>query len=985
MTTLSSKARAAFAGRLRHAIQGDVLHDDFSRGRYATDASPYQCFPAAIALPKTHADLAAAIDIAWRAGLPVTARGGGTGRAGQAIGEGLVLDLSKYLTRLLYYDASAQTCIVEPGITPAALNEALRPERVWFPIEIGAALQATVGGMAATDAIGARTLLHGRMRDNITACDLILADGAEISFGEVPTDFAAGGAATEEAALALDLLEAVESGQDAVRRVPQVRGGHHGYNAAALLPGETGQNLAAFFAGSEGTLGIARRIELKLARSPRVRSVGVCHFASLSEAIAAVPRIMTLGPTDIELSARRIIELGVGGSDSGDTARRLLRKEAEALLLVEFMEGNRVRNAEKLRDLAELAASIGHPRAVSELMGPGAQEAARRAHRRGLARLYGTTDEPALFAPIDQIALPLEGLIHAADHITETLARHGLDVVWHGQIGVGALHLRPWLRVTEANTAEAARDAHAILASFGDRTAGVDGIGLARSHDLETRRDPRLNALFEALKTRLDPANRLNPGKIVLPPATLDGMIRKTLQSPQPHEGAASPELTALRCDGTALCRRLDKSVMCPSFKVTRNERDSPRGRANSLRLALTGELGAAAMASDAMAEAMSLCVSCKACRSECPRGVDIAQARIMAAQARTQRAGLSKFDLHTAYLPHQAPGLRRWRHFLNLRDLLPGAARLSERLTGVSADRPWPHWSSAPFSGRRSDETRRGAEVLLFPDTFNSNFDPVTLRSAVDVLEAAGFVVHLLIPPASERPYCCGRTFLEAGLLDEARTEARRLIAAVRPYVEKGVPLIGVEPACLLTIRDEFVNTLVEEGARELAAASLLFEEVMSQPFAIKEIAPRLHNIEAEALFAAHCHQQAFGTAKLARKVAGIVPGINVIEADPTCCGMGTSFGYRPDAVSVSLQMGEVSLFPQIRRASPDTLIIADGYSCRKQISDGTGRTARHTAVLLKLALAAQEKFGGRLGEGAREDRRLTRRLARLRRQYFR
>jgi Fe-S oxidoreductase len=426
---------------------------------------------------------------------------------------------------------------------------------------------------------------------------------------------------------------------------------------------------------------------------------------------------------------------------------------------------------------------------------------------------------------------------------------------------------------------------------------------------------------------------------------------------------------------------------MCPSFKVTRNECDSPRGRANTLRLALAGQLGPEALASEAMAETMRLCVSCKACRSECPRAVDITQAKIAVQSERVRLHGLSKFERSVAYLPHTAPRLRPWRHLLNLRDMLPWTAALSERATGVSADRPWPRWSAAPFSAKRlaSAAEGEGPELLLFPDTFNNHFDPVTLRSAADVLRASGFRLHILTPPKGARPYCCGRTFLEAGMIDEARAEARRLIDAAAPFIERRIPLIGLEPSCVLTIRDEFVNTLAEAGAPELAAATGLFEEVMSQPLVAGAIGPRLMKIEAEALCAAHCHQQAFGTATLARRVAALVPGINVIEADRACCGMGTSFGYRPDAVSTSLRMGELSLFPQIRRASPDTLLVADGFACRKQISDGTGRTARHTAVLLKLALAAREKFGHDSDVGPTRDKRLTKRLSRLRGHYFR
>jgi len=748
-----------------------------------------------------------------------------------------------------------------------------------------------------------------------------------------------------------------------------------------LLSGEPSQNLAAFLSGAEGTLVIAKRIELKLVRLPGSRAIGVCHFASPVAALRAVERILTLDPTNIELTSKRIVELGLDSRTGADPVRRLLRKDGTALLIVEFMEENSVTNARKLKDLTELMASAGHPRSVSELIGPAAQEAARRAHRAGLSRLYGMTSKPQGFTRIDQLALPLRSIAGAAERISSVFERAGIDVLWHGQAGVGALYLRPWIRADAAGAsiADAVEQLAEIARSYGDEAQAVDSYGLARSFAAERNRDGKLTALYEALKTRFDPQNRLNPGKIVFPAEPVSQMMRSNAPDPLDYAGSA------LNCDGTAVCRRLDKSVMCPSFKLTRDERDSPRGRANSLRLALSGDLGPDALASADMGQTMSLCVSCKACRSECPRSVDITRARTGVQREQLTRTGLSKYDSAIAYLPHNADRLRAWRHVLNLRDILPWAGRLSERLTGVSADRPWPHWSAAPFPRGQAETGDDGAEILLFLDTFNAYFDPVTLRSAADVLEASGFRVHTLAPPEGERPFCCGRTFFETGLIDEARSEARRLIQAALPFIEKGIPLVGVEPACMLTMRDEFVNLLAEDGAREVAAASLLFEEVMSQSFAVQRIQDRLMHIEAEALFAAHCHQRSFGTAAQARKVAGIVPGIKVIEADPACCGMGTSFGYRPETVETSFRMGELSLFPQIRRAARDTLIISDGFACRRQISDGTGRTARHTAVLLKLALAAKERFGAQKDDAFRKDSRLGKRLTRLQRHYFR
>ncbi|WP_088343510.1 MULTISPECIES: FAD-binding and (Fe-S)-binding domain-containing protein [Rhodomicrobium] len=984
--TLSAKARSALAGRLARDVEGDLLFDSYSRARYATDASPYQSFPAGIVVPKSQADVVAAMSLAWEAGVPVVARGGGTGRAGQAVGEGLVIDFSKYLTRLLYYDANAQTCIVEPGMTPAALNDALKPERVWFPVEIASAAQATLGGMAATDAIGARALRYGRMRNNVAALDAVLADGSEISFGEIPENFGHEGSGGESEALILDLLEAAESSEAAIRALPSTLGAMQGYNVQALLPGEAPQNLAAFLTGSEGTLAIARRIELKLARWPRARVLGICGFPGLVQALRALPAISGLDPVGIELIDRRILELGLAAQEGAESAKRVLRKDAEILLFVEFMEANRIANARKLKDLAELMHKLGHARAVNEMIGAAVQEATQRARGQGLARLYGRSALPMQLAPIQEFALPVPQLPGAAEGLAEIMLRHGFDMMWHGYAGAGALQVRPWLRAGGLGQIDAgamAAEVTAVYADFAGQLAVAEGHGIARSFLREGVRDPRLTSLFEAIKTRFDPRGRLNPGKIVAPPPGPDAIFWR---SAPPAETAPPPALaSALACDGTALCRKLDSGVMCPSFRMTRDERDSPRGRANTLRLALSGDLGPGALASEGMAETMSLCVSCKACRAECPRSVDIAQARIAVQSAQLSRTGLSRSARSLAYLPHYAPRLRPWRHGLNLRDLLPWTARLSERFTGLSADRPWPRWTAAPFASSVPPAEGSGPEILLFADTFNNYFDADTLRAAADVLTASGYRLRFLAPPAGERPYCCGRTFLEAGLIDEARAEARRLIDAAAPFIARGIPLVGLEPACILTIRDEFLNTLGETGADDLAANSFLFEEVMIQPAAAKALKPQLLKIEAEAVISAHCHQTAFGTAAQARKVAALVPGMTVIEAEKACCGMGTSFGYRPETVAASLRMGELSLFPQIRRTGPDTLLIADGFACRRQIMDGTGRTARHTAVLLKLALAAKEKFGSLEEAGHQQGAKLAKRVSRLRRSYFR
>jgi Fe-S oxidoreductase len=661
---------------------------------------------------------------------------------------------------------------------------------------------------------------------------------------------------------------------------------------------------------------------------------------------------------------------------------RTMKKPGAALLFVEFMEGNRIANTLKLKELTEVMVELGLFRAVNEVIGVAAQNTAWNMRRIGLAQLMKHTRGNATTAPIEEFAVPLVKLADASEAMTDMLARHEVNVVWHGNAGTGALYLRPWLHQGDSvpGARELARDMAAMLRECAGVPASAQGYGVARSRSAELLRPPALNALFEHIKQRMDPHGRFNPGKIVFAP---DGQETALFRTEADPDTVPSPALIQ-PCDGNGRCRSKHDGTMCPSFRVTGDERDSPRGRANTLRLALAGDLGEGALTSQAMADTMKTCVSCKACASECTNGVDIAAAKRAINEMRVREYGiaaLSKFQRSVAFLPRVAPKLRRWRHFINLRDILPWAGRFSEKLTGLSVDRPWPHFDALPFHNSSVVGDGGNREVLLFLDTFNSYFDTVTLRAAADVLAASGIHLHLLKPPENERPYCCGRTFLEAGLIDEARYEARRLITAAAPYVARGVPLVGLEPSCLLTIRNEFSTMLHDQGANELAANSFLFEEVMMQLDTAEAIRPHLREVDADALYVGHCHQTATSASAVAKTTAGLVPSLRIKEAAKTCCGMGTAFGYDPDTVELSLQMGELSLFPQIRKTGQDTLIIADGFACRTQILHGTGRTARHTAVLLKLALAAHTQIGPAIGQ---EDTMTAKRLSRLKRQYF-
>jgi Fe-S oxidoreductase len=515
-----------------------------------------------------------------------------------------------------------------------------------------------------------------------------------------------------------------------------------------------------------------------------------------------------------------------------------------------------------------------------------------------------------------------------------------------------------------------AEEAFDMVKAYKGSHSGEHGDGLVRSEFHEKMFGRRMVKAFEEVKDRFDPGALLNPGQdraraedgrpptVPLRPrlprsaygdrARLVGMAGRRRRFPGRRRDVQQ-QWRLPRARG---------AVMCPSYRVTKNERDVTRGRANTLRLAISGQLGMDAFTSDEMAETMKLCVSCKACRRECPTGVDMARMKIEVQAARAKAGRLTLRDRLIAYLPRYAPWAARLRTLVNLRDRLPGLAWLSERAVGFSARRPLPVWQKPFRPPEPASGPADGPEVALFADTFNTYFEPDNLRAAVAVLTAAGYRVHVLQPPDGEtRPLCCGRTFLTAGLVEHARREARRLVAAARPFVARGVPILGLEPSCIFTLRDELGAMLPgEEAATTIAGQGLLLEEFLAREAEAGRLKLALRPIPGQAYLHGHCHQKSFGVMGAVEKVLRLVPGLTVRTFASSCCGMAGPFGYQAETFEVSMKMGELSLLPAIRKAEDDAILVADGTSCRQQIADGTGRRALHVARVLEMALEATE-----------------------------
>ena len=964
--------------RLKAEVEGDVLFDRFSRGRYATDASQYQMMPLGVVVPRTLADAARAIALARAEGASVLPRGGGTSQCGQTVNESLVIDCSKSLNRIVELDAADHRCVVEPGIVLDDLNRALKPYGLWFAVDISTASRATIGGMAGNNSCGGRSLRYGTMRDNVRSIDAVLADGTPAHFGPVGGDLSAISASSPLQPLARDLLAlgAREAGEIEAR-FPKVQRRVGGYNLDALAPGKNDANLAHILVGSEGTLAFTTKVELKLWPLLGRRAVGACHFASFHAAMDAARHIVKLGPIAVELVDRTMIELASAIAMFRPTIEAFVRGEPDAILLVEFGEDDQEENIRRLKRLEQLMGDLGfgwdksgkHQGGVVEVLDPALQGAITELRTAGLNIMMSMKEEGKPVSFVEDCAVPLEHLADYTQRLTAIFEKHGTRGTWYAHASVGCLHVRPVLNLRlekDVNAMRAiAEEAFATVRAYKGSHSGEHGDGILRSEFHAKMFGPELVRAFEEVKDRFDPHGLFNPGKIVRAPKFDDRRLfryppgyraeeMRTALDWSAYAGAGGGFQGAVEmCNNNGACRKETGGVMCPSYRVTHDERDVTRGRANSLRLAITGQLGPDAFASDEMMETLKLCVSCKGCRRECPTGVDMARMKIEVLAARAEESGLSLHDRLIGYLPRYAPFAAKLPWLFNLRDRLPGAAKLSETLTGFSARRSLPRWRRDIFVEPGEGENN-GKEVVLFADTFNRYFERENLDAAHAVLAAAGYRVHMPKQAGSSRPLCCGRTFLSVGKVDEARREAERSVAELLPYVARGMSVVGLEPSCILGFRDEIPALLKSDAARRLADHALIFEEFLMREKKENHLDLALAPIGGRALVHGHCHQKAFGAFGAVTDTLKLVPGLAVEPVESSCCGMAGAFGYGADTADVSLAMGELSLLPAVRNAPSDTLIVADGTSCRHQIKDGTGRQALHVARVLAQSVVA-------------------------------
>jgi FAD/FMN-containing dehydrogenase/Fe-S oxidoreductase len=976
--TQELSAGDTLAKRLASEVTGEVLFDRASRGRYATDASFYQMMPAGVVVPKTIDEALRTLALVRDAGFVVTPRGGGTSQCGQAINNGIVVDLSKHLNRIVSLDVEQRTCVVQPGIVLDDLNRQLRKHGLWFPVDVSTASRATIGGMAGNNSCGGRSLRYGTMRDNTIAMKAALADGTLLEFGELPRDAALLNADAPGRDLLRDMfaLGEREAGEIA-ERFPKVQRRVGGYNLDALVPGSQMNNLAHLLVGSEGTLAFTTEVELKLWPMIRNRVLGVCHFGSFYEAMDATQHLVTLKPIAVELVDRTMIALGRDIAMFRPIIETAVRGDPDALLLVEFAEEDQDENLRRLKRLGELMADLGfgwdQPKkrwgGVVEIADPALQASIADFRAAGLNVMMSMKQEGKPVSFIEDCAVPLKHLADYTERLNRIFAKHDTHGTMYAHASEGCLHVRPVLNLKLDKDVAAMRaiaeEAFAMVREYKGSHSGEHGDGLVRSEFHEAMFGSRLTRAFEEVKHRFDPGNTMNPGKIVHAPRMDDrnlfryppdyrGIEIKTALDWSAYPGASGGLLGAIEmCNNNGTCRKLEGGVMCPSYRATRDEKDVTRGRANTLRLAMSGQLGADALASDEVADALKLCVSCKACRNECPTGVDMAKMKIEVLAARTAKHGLSLRDRLVAFLPRYASLVSRIAPLANFRNRSTLLRKLFETAGGISVARELPEWRSDVFEP--TAETigpADGAEVVLLADTFNRTYERENLEAALNVLTEAGFRVHLPRLSDDKRPLCCGRTFLSAGLVDQARSELERTVSALAPFAARGVAIVGLEPSCLLTLRDELLSLRNDEAARQVAAHAVLFEEFLLREAESGRLKLPLRALKKKALLHGHCHQKSFGAFKPVEKVLRLVPELEVQTIESSCCGMAGAFGYGAETFAASMQMAEISLLPAVRSAQADDLIIADGFSCRHQIADGAARDALHVARVLEMSL---------------------------------
>jgi FAD/FMN-containing dehydrogenase/Fe-S oxidoreductase len=947
----------AFWDKLRTSVDGEVRFDNATLALYATDASVYRQVPLGVVIPRHEGDVIRALALARENSLPLLARGGGTALAGQSCNAAIVLDLSKYMNSIRRIDAERRLATVEPGVVQAQLNAALAPHGLFFAPDPATKDRCTIGGMVGNNSCGAHSAAYGKTVDNVEAVEVVLYDGTRLRLGAAGKGEAAGAAARggREGELYGAMRALVERYADEIRRrYPHIPRRVSGYNLDELLP-ERGHNLARAVVGSEGTLAVTLAATLKLVPRPRRLALVVLGFDDVYLAADQVPWILEHHPQALEGFDHRLPDFA---RSKGLEAVRLL-PSGRAFLIVELGADTDDEARAAAERLVADARRVRECAGVAPLYDGAAQRAVWGLRESGLGAGALIPGHPRTWPSAEDTAVPPARLGDYLRRFVGLLDGYGLAAAtYYGHFGEGCVHCRVNFDFTTTKGVETFRAAMLeigdLVTEFGGSMSGEHGDGLARSELLPKMFGARLMEAFAQFKRVFDPDFRMNPG-VIVNPHPLDSHLRLT-PAYRPAPVATHFDLSAegglagaaLKCVGIGKCRKTDAGTMCPSYMATREEMHSTRGRAHLLWEALSGGgLLEGGVADSSLKEALDLCLSCKGCKSECPAAVDIAayKAEFFAQYYRRNRRPLDvRFfaRIHeVARFGAAAPALA------NALAHAPVLGALAWRLLKVHPERELPRFARQSFRSWFAKRARRdrsgGREVVLFADTFNNFFEPEVAVAGAAVLERAGFAVSV-----PRRDLCCGRPLYDAGMFGRARRRLEEVMETLAPYVERGAAVVGLEPSCILTFRDELPSLFpADPRAAALAKRAMLLDEFLAREapgFKPPALAQR-------ALVHGHCHQKSLAGMKSEMAVLARVEGLRAQELDAGCCGMAGAFGYGAERFDISRAIGERALLPAVRASAADTLVVADGFACREQIRHFClERKPLHLAQLLNM-----------------------------------
>jgi FAD/FMN-containing dehydrogenase/Fe-S oxidoreductase len=969
MTTIMDRVRSVnLEAELSKSIQGDVLFDEMSRHIYSTDASLYQVQPMGIVLPRTRDEVRRIVQIANQHQVPLLPRGGGTSLAGQTVLAGLVVDCSKYLTRILEVNPDERWVRVEPGIVLDNLNESLKAHNLHFPPDPATSSRANIGGMIGNNSSGVRSIRYGKTVDQVLEASIILPTGEELLLKNLnPEELEEKCSQKDrEGELYRGLRQIVkDNSQEITRRFPRVMRRVGGYNLDYLLQGD-GFNLVKLLVGSEGTLAFVTEAKLNLEPIPRYTAVSVIHFNDLIGAIDAVPVILDYNPSAIEILDHYGLELARSHPAVAPLCAQFIQGDPEAILWVEFSgESQKEVNAEWSSMKACLKDQKGFYTCY-DADDAKAKQTVWDVRKHSLGILLGMKGDAKPLAFIEDACIPVEHLSEYVRRVLEFCRQHDRPVALYAHASAGVIHIRPILNLKQQEDVDLLRKistkSFEMVCEYGGSWSGEHGDGLVRSYKNREFFGEQLYQAFRKVKQTFDPAGLMNPGKIIDAQDIAENLRIHPAYStrfPKPHfhfRQEQGFDRAIELCTGVGHCRKTISGTMCPSYIATRDEEHSTRGRANALRMAIAGELGPDGLTSQRLHDVLDLCLECKACKSECPSGVDMARLKTEFLAHYYQRHGLplgKRFiskTRETAQWASQFPTLSNWVMGLSV------SRWLLEKLTGIDQRRTLPpiahqnftSWGQENLNGGRPGQGQQ--QVALFVDTFTNFYEPNIGIAAVHLLESLDY--RVLLADVG----CCGRPLISAGQLGQVKAQAQMLIQNLQKYADQQIPVIVLEPSCWATIHDDYPELLDREsGCQPVVNQIVTLEEFLTRDDVASRLNEKTGAGPTEILFHGHCQQKALQGIEGSMSALKSLKQTKLQAIDSGCCGMAGSFGYEKKHFEISEQIGEDRLFPALRKASKQAEVVASGFSCRSQIRHFTGRRAQHLAEVLAHHLARE------------------------------